>query len=106
MATEPSNRNFISQLSSEIEARHCEAVMFFFLGLSQVLLSFNYLASVEFVIIGAGGWLLIGLSESLLNGRMTFESWISNDSLYWFFTGFGILLAIVLTGVSLSIVLS
>ena len=41
------------------------------LGASRLLLSFEYLLSPEFVVLAAGGWILVGLGAGLIAGRAT-----------------------------------
>ena len=90
----------------EIDERYGYATMFVLLGIAQVLVSFSYASGVEFIIIGAGGWLLIGLGESLVAGRMTFRSWISNDRIERVAIVVGVVFALILVAYSIRILMS
>lgn len=105
MAMNSSSVDPVSQRSRTIEEQHGYAVAFFFLGVSQIVLSFNYVGTIEFVIIASGGWLLLGLSESILRGRMAFESWIPNGRIHWILLGGLIVFGMTLMAVSLSVLL-
>ena len=91
-----------------IDERHGYAAWLFLIGLSLVVLSVEYVGEPEFVPVAAGGWFLLGLSESLLAGRMTFEPWIPfpNERIEWISIGIGVLLAAALVAISLWVVLN
>lgn len=88
-------------LRNRIDEHQLAGIACVLVGVSQLPLAFVYAESTpSLFVVGAGGWMLIGIGINLLQGRAAFEiEWADDETISW-------LIAAVLVVLSIGVVVA